>query len=608
MALFHSTRSRTAHLTAKEAIRRGIAPDGGLFVTDELGAEPIDLTGLAAKDYPELAREVLGALLPDYTPAEIAACVEEAYGHTFASAEVTPLVRLGKAAPQQAASAAGEADDTAAKAEPGATEEAPGAAAEANGATAAAPQASAAAGSRAVASGSTADIPTYVLELWHGPTSAFKDVALQMLPRLMARTTAATAASAPQDVAAGPNAADTQDAVASVAAATADDTVDGTAAAGAADTTAAAFPAPAAEKIMIVTATSGDTGKAALDGFADAPGCGITVFYPEGKVSRVQELQMSTQQGANVAVCGVRGNFDDAQSAVKRIFADRELADRLAKQGVVLSSANSINVGRLVPQVVYYFSAYAQLLRDGAIQPGDEVEFCVPTGNFGDILAGYYASRLGLPVAKLLVASDRNNVLIDFLATGTYDRNRPFFTTTSPSMDILISSNLERMLYYLSEGDCELVARLMHNLAASGAYALPNGLLGRIRSVFGGGWASEEQVAQAIAACWNEHGYLIDPHTACGYHVLETTAAAPAAKARVLLSTANPYKFPRAVGDALGLACPEDDFACMQVLENATGTTAPEQLSSLQNKPVLHTDVVDVDEMGAYVAQAAAKL
>lgn len=612
MALFHSTRSRTAHLTAKEAIRRGIAPDGGLFVTDELGAEPIDLTGLAAKDYPELAREVLGALLPDYTPAEIAACVEEAYGHTFASAEVTPLVRLGETDPQQAG-AVGTAGDATAKAEPDATEEAPGAAAEANDAAPAAPQASATAGSRAAASNNTANIPTYVLELWHGPTSAFKDVALQMLPRLMARTAAATGGGTPQDVAAGSDATDTQDAAGSVAAASADDTAAddtaaGTTAAGAANATAAAFPTPPAEKIMIVTATSGDTGKATLEGFADAPGCGITVFYPEGKVSRVQELQMSTQQGANVAVCGVRGNFDDAQSAVKRIFADRELADRLAKQGVALSSANSINVGRLVPQVVYYFSAYAQLLRDGAIQPGDEVEFCVPTGNFGDILAGYYASRLGLPVAKLLVASDRNNVLIDFLATGTYDRNRPFFTTTSPSMDILISSNLERMLYYLSEGDCELVARLMHDLATSGVYALPDGLLERISGVFGGGWASEEQVAQAIAACWNEHGYLIDPHTACGYHVLETTAAAPAAKARVLLSTANPYKFPRAVGDALGLACPEDDFACMQVLENATGTTAPEQLSSLQNKPVLHTDVVDVDEMGAYVAQAAAKL
>ena len=367
MATYHSTRSRTAQLSAKEAIRRGIAPDGGLYVSDELGQSKIDLEGLANKDYFELAREVLGTLLPDYTADEIAACVDEAYGSTFASDEVTPVVDLK--------GVAGEADQGSA--------------------------------------------PAYVMELWHGPTSAFKDVALQMLPRLMARTSA---------------------------------NAEG-----------------AADKIMIVTATSGDTGKAALAGFADAPGCGITVFYPEGKVSRVQELQMSTQEGANVSVCAVRGNFDDAQSAVKRIFADRGLADRLAAAGVQLSSANSINVGRLVPQVVYYFAAYAQLLRAGKIQPGDAVEFCVPTGNFGDILAGYYAQRLGLPVAKLIVASDKNNVLFDFLTTGTYDRQRPFYTTTSPSMDILISSNLERMLYYLADGDCELVAGLMTQLA-QGSY------------------------------------------------------------------------------------------------------------------------------------------
>ena len=567
MALFHSTRSRTPHLTAKEAIRCGIAPDGGLFVTDELGAEPIDLSNLAAKEYPELAREVLGALLPDYTPAEIAACVEEAYGHSFASAEVTPLVRLGGA--KEVCDAASEAEQA--------------------GTTANA----CAAASRAI-SDDAAGTPTYVLELWHGPTSAFKDVALQMLPRLMARTAPAASADATAGSSANPDAARAGAAAG--------------AAASPAAPTAAADSTTSADKTMIVTATSGDTGKAALEGFADAPGCGITVFYPEGKVSRVQELQMSTQRGANVAVCGVRGNFDDAQSAVKEIFADRALAERLAQQGIALSSANSINVGRLVPQVVYYFAAYAQLLREGAIEPGDAVEFCVPTGNFGDILAGYYASRLGLPVAKLLVASDRNNVLIDFLATGTYDRNRPFFTTTSPSMDILISSNLERMLYYLSEGDCDLVARLMHDLATSGVYALPDELLERIRTVFSGGWASEEQVAQAIASCWGEHGYLIDPHTACGYHVLETTAATPGAKARVLLSTANPYKFPRAVAEALGLACPEDDFACMEVLENATGTTAPEQLAELRSKPVLHEGIVDIDDMATFVEQAASKL
>ena len=355
---------------------------------------------------------------------------------------------------------------------------------------------------------------------------------------------------------------------------------------------------------MIVTATSGDTGKAALAGFADAPGTGITVFYPEGKVSRVQELQMTTQTGDNVSVCGVRGNFDDAQSAVKRIFADRELAERLAERGVVLSSANSINVGRLVPQVVYYFAAYAQLLRAGAIEAGDEVEFCVPTGNFGDVLAGYYAKLLGLPVAKLIVASDKNNVLYDFLTTGVYDRKRPFFTTISPSMDILISSNLERMLYYLSDGDCELVAALMEQLATEGRYEVPAELLARIQEVFACGWANEDEVRAAIGSCWRDHRYVIDPHTACGYHVLEQVPAAPAARARVLLSTASPYKFPRAVAESLGLDVPADDFACMEVLAKATGTTPPVQLATLQQAAVLHDDVVDVDGMSSYVEHA----
>ena len=503
MGTYHSTRSRTLSCSSKAAIRRGIAPDGGLFVSDDLGREKLDVAGLAAKSYGELAREVMGLLLPDYTAEEIAACVDEAYTGTFASDEVTPVRAL----------------DTAPNAD---------------------------------------GVPAYVLELWHGPTSAFKDVALQMLPRLMARTGE-------------------------------DANVD--------------------EKIMIVTATSGDTGKAALAGFADAPGCGITVFYPEGKVSRVQELQMSTQEGANVSVCGVRGNFDDAQSAVKRIFADRELAGRLASEHhTVLSSANSINVGRLVPQVVYYFAAYAQLLRAGAIQAGDEVEFCVPTGNFGDILAGYYAKCLGLPVAKLIVASDKNNVLYDFLTTGTYDRKRPFYTTTSPSMDILISSNLERMLYYLADGDCELVTKLMNELSGDGAYTLPADLLAKIQEVFGCDWADEDQVAAAIKTCWDENGYLIDPHTACGYHALRELPAVSGAKARVLLSTASPYKFPKAVAGALGLFCPPDDFACMSVLERATGTVAPKQLSELQDKSVRFTDVVDVDGMGAYVETAASNL
>lgn len=502
MRTYHSTRSNEAPLTAKEAIRRGIAPDGGLYVSDALGTAQIPLGDLSEMGYLDLARKVLRALLPDFSPAEIDACVSEAYEGTFASSEVTPV-----------------------------------------------------AGIAPVGSGGT---PTSVLELWRGPTSAFKDVALQMLPRLMSRT--------------GANG-------------------------GAGD-----------EKVMIVTATSGDTGKAALAGFADAPGVGITVFYPEGKVSRVQELQMSTQEGSNVSVCAVRGNFDDAQTAVKQIFADRELSERLARQGVMLSSANSINVGRLVPQVVYYFAAYAQLLRAGTITCGDEVEFCVPTGNFGDILAGYYAKRLGLPVARLIVASDANNVLFDFLTTGTYDRNRPFFTTTSPSMDILVSSNLERMLYYLSDGDVELVSQLMGELSGEGSYTLPPEMLSKIQEVFACGWASEDEVARAIKACWDENGYLIDPHTACGYHVLGQIPPAPGSRARILLSTANPYKFPRAVAGALGLFCPPDDFACMQVLEKATGACVPAQLAELRDKPVLHADVVDIDGMASFVERTAGGL
>ncbi len=500
MGFYHSTRSKVPACTSKEAIRTGIAPDGGLFVSDALGDVKIDINTLATKSYTQLACEVMGALLPDYSADEIAACVDEAYTNTFADAEVTPLVALD---------AAPNADGR----------------------------------------------PTYVMELFGGPTSAFKDVALQMLPRLMARTAG-----------------------------------------------------EAGEHIMIVTATSGDTGKAALAGFADAAGCGITVFYPEGKVSRVQNLQMSTQEGANVAVCGVRGNFDDAQSAVKRIFADTELAARLREQGTVLSSANSINVGRLVPQVVYYFAAYAQLLRASAIKAGDAVEFCVPTGNFGDILAGYYARRMGLPVAKLIVASDKNNVLFDFLTSGTYDRKRPFYTTTSPSMDILISSNLERMLYYLADGNCELVADLMAKLAGEGDYTVPADMLARIQEIFGCGWADENQVAAAIKRCWDENNYVIDPHTACGYHVLEQLPASESAAARVLLSTASPYKFPKAVAGALGLECPEDDFACMKVLEEQTGTVAPAQLAELEEKPVRFTDVVDVPDMGAYVESAAARM
>lgn len=497
MALYHSTRSTANPCPSKQAIRRGIAADGGLFVSDDLPSCRVDISSLAAKSYSELAREILHALLPDFSPAEIASCVEAAYATAFASDDVTPVVAL---APAESNSAA----------------------------------------------------PLFALELYHGPTSAFKDIALQMLPHLMAHT--------------GEN--------------------------------------EQCGRIHIVTATSGDTGKAALAGFADAPGCGITVFYPADKVSRVQELQMITQAGSNVSVCAVAGNFDDAQSAVKRIFADRALAKRLEQRGVMLSSANSINVGRLVPQVVYYFASYAQLLRSGTIHEGDQVEFCVPTGNFGDILAGYYAQRMGLPISKLLVASDKNNVLCDFLTTGTYNRKRPFFTTTSPSMDILVSSNLERMLYYASDGDCELVAHLMDRLA-EGAYTVSPTLLARLQEIFGCGWANEDEVARAIRTCWDAHRYLIDPHTACAYHVLANTPASKHTAARIMLATASPYKFPRAVCHALGLYCPPNDFACMEILAKHTGTLVPEQLANLASAEIMHQDKISVDMMAAYVERAA---
>ncbi|MBM6980960.1 MAG: threonine synthase [Bifidobacterium thermophilum] len=494
MITFHSTRSTTDSLTSKQAIRKGIADDGGLFVTDALGDTQIDVASLAGKSYQQIAQEVLGALLPDFTDDELAQCVRDAYGEQWSDPAITPLKPLG--------------DD-------------------------------------------------YILELFNGPTSAFKDVALQILPRFMAHT-------APTG---DPN-----------------------------------------EKIMILTATSGDTGKAALAGFADVPGTGITVFYPEGKVSQVQQLQMTTQAGSNVNVCAVRGNFDDAQSAVKRIFGDHELAKRIDDQAnVVLSSANSINVGRLVPQVVYYFSAYAQLLERQVINAGDEVEFCVPTGNFGDILAGYYAKMLGLPVKHLVVASDKNNVLFDFLTSGTYNRKRPFFQTISPSMDILISSNLERMLYYMSDKDTRLIQMLMNDLNQWGAYEVPAELLTKIRQLFGCGWADEDQVREMIADCWQKNHYVIDPHTACGYYVMQQMPRDPLTP-RVLLSTASPYKFPRVVNEALGWDASGSDFDCMDVLAEHSGTTAPKALRGLEHADVRFTDVVDIDGMPAYVEQAADRL
>ena len=384
----------------------------------------------------------------------------------------------------------------------------------------------------------------YVLELYHGPTSAFKDVALSVLPRLI--VAAAKAEGMKGDV-------------------------------------------------VILTATSGDTGKAAMEGFHDVPGTRITVFYPYGGVSAVQQAQMATQEGANVRVCAVRGNFDDAQTGVKEIFAackDKDL------HGAMLSSANSINIGRLAPQVVYYFRAYGDLVKSGRIRLGDVVDYTVPTGNFGDILAGYFARQMGLPVGRLICASNANDVLTEFLTTGRYDKRRPFYKTTSPSMDILVSSNLERLLYLVSQ-DASCVERLMRELNTQGWYQVSGWMLERLRAVFGCGCCDDAGAAEVIGRVWREHKYLCDPHTAVAWAVAEkhTREGVP----MVVLSTASPYKFPAAVLHALGEASGDDEFAMMEQLHALTGMDIPKNLRGLEGRPVLHTDVIDKDAMLDYV-------
>jgi len=351
------------------------------------------------------------------------------------------------------------------------------------------------------------------------------------------------------------------------------------------------------EDILILTATSGDTGKAALEGFRDVPGIRICVFYPDGGVSQVQRRQMVSQEGENVTVCAVRGNFDDAQTGVKRIFSackDKDL-------GVKLSSANSINIGRLAPQITYYFKAYRDLLDRKQIKLGDEVNFSVPTGNFGDILAGYLAKLLGLPVGKLICASNANNVLTDFIRTGTYDRRRPLHKTESPSMDILVSSNLERLLYLMS-GDTELVASLMKRLDAEGSYTIPEAMLYKIQNQFWAGFCDDARGADAIRNVWEKYGYLCDTHTAAGWavakdYVNQTGDTRP----MVVLSTASPYKFPKAVLAAIGGDTSGDEFTLMERLEAMTQVKIPANLSGLRQKPERHTGVINKEDMLDFV-------
>ena len=391
------------------------------------------------------------------------------------------------------------------------------------------------------------DEKTHFLELWHGPTCAFKDMALQILPHLMRVSAAKTG--------------------------------DG-------------------KEIVILVATSGDTGKAALEGFRDAKGTRILVFYPEDGVSPMQKLQMATQEGGNVAVCAIRGNFDDAQTGVKQIFTDAAIGETLAANGMQFSSANSINWGRLAPQIVYYVSAYCDLLKAGKIKMGDAVNVAVPTGNFGNILAAYYAREMGLPIRKLICASNRNRVLTDFLTTGVYDRNRAFYTTTSPSMDILISSNLERLLYHLSGNDDAIIRDLMTQLNEQGCYTVPADLLARVRDLFWAGCCDDEETAATIREKFNDYRYLVDTHTAVAVKVYadyrrETGDTTPT----VIASTANPYKFSASVlealnGDTAGL----DEFQKVEALHALTAHEVPAPLADLKGKAVRFKDVCDRDK------------
>ncbi len=475
---YFSTRGKSPAVTGAQAVLKGLAPDGGLYLPEKL--PEFDWKSAVQVDAMTVATQILSAFLPDIPDMDN--LVRRAYAGKFESDDLSPTVSVG--------------DFT-------------------------------------------------VLELFRGPTSAFKDVALCMLPRLM---------------------------------------------------TAARQVIGEKEEILILTATSGDTGKAALEGFRDVPGISICVFYPHGGVSQVQRLQMVSQEGSNVHVCAVRGNFDDAQTGVKEIFA--------ADTEKNLSSANSINIGRLLPQITYYFTAYRDLVRNGTVLMGQEVNFAVPTGNFGDILAGFLAKLLGLPVGRLICASNANNVLTDFIRTGTYDRRRDLHKTQSPSMDILVSSNLERLLYLLS-GDGELVAGLMEDLKNQGQYAVPGELLTQIQAQFWAGYCDDAACAAAMGRVWEDHHYLCDPHTACGWVVAENYVnQTDDNRPMVVLSTASPYKFPEAVlGGMQNAECKmqNDEFALMEALQQMTGVPIPANLANLRQKPERHTDVIDKTEMLGYV-------
>ena len=482
MSLYYtSTRDKHVKVTASQAILAGLAPDGGLFVPEEMPKLSVSLEEMKGLSYQETAYVVMKQFLTDFTEEELKTCIQRAYDSKFDTGEIAPLVKIGN---------------------------------------------------------------RYYLELFHGATIAFKDMALSILPHLM---------------------------------------------------TTAAKKNGVENEIVILTATSGDTGKAAMAGFADVEGTRIIVFYPKNGVSKVQELQMTTQKGNNVDVVAIHGNFDNAQSGVKAMFENEKLAEELQEKGMQFSSANSINIGRLVPQVVYYVYAYAKLLEHGEIQPGEGIQAVVPTGNFGNILAAYYAKEMGVPFTKLICASNENKVLFDFFQTGVYDRNREFMLTSSPSMDILISSNLERLIYLITGEDAEQTKEFMEKLKSEGRYEITCEMREKLVD-FAGGYADEEQTAEEIRRVYEETGYVLDTHTAVASSVCRRTAGEE--EKCVIASTASPYKFAKSVLTAIDASYQnQDELELPEKLAEVSKTELPKAVEDILHAEVLHDRECDADRM-----------
>lgn len=487
---YQSTRSSKISISSAEAIKKGLSAEGGLFVPENIPAVDInEIKAMANMDYRHRAKFILSKYLTDFTEEELESCINNAYTkEKFGTDNIAPVYKLND--------------------------------------------------------------KEYILELWHGPTCAFKDMALQILPHLLTTSMKKTNEN---------------------------------------------------NEVVILVATSGDTGKAALEGFRDVDGTRIVVFYPEKGVSEIQKLQMITQDGNNVGVAAVSGNFDDAQNGVKKIFTDEEYNAQLQNNNFKLSSANSINWGRLVPQIVYYFSAYADMLEAGEITLGEKINIVVPTGNFGNILAGYYAYKMGLPVNRFICASNENNVLTDFIKTGVYNKLRDFHTTISPSMDILISSNLERFLYDLSGRDDKLISEWMSELNKTGCYTVNEDVKNKITSLFSAGCANDDETMSAVKKCFDDYGYVIDTHTAVAKFVYdEYTKTTGDNTKTVIASTASPFKFNQSVLIALkghNFVAGKDEFTLLDELSNISGMEIPKSLSELKNKLKLFNTVCEKDQM-----------